>query len=66
MSFDLNLDNYKKNELEEIFELPLNYNEELIILNEKKMTQNILNDNSVDNSTKKKTVEFLTSAKKNY
>ena len=64
MSFDLNLDNYKKNELEEIFELPLNYNEELIILNEKKMTQNILNDNSVDNSTKKKTVEFLTSAKK--
>ena len=64
MSFDLNLDNYKKNELEEIFELPLNYNEELINLNEKKMTQNILNDNSVDNSTKKKTVEFLTSAKK--
>ena len=54
MSFDLNLDNYKKNELEEIFELPLNYNEELIILNEKKMTQNILNDNSVDNSKKKK------------
>ena len=63
MSFDLNLDNYKKYELEEIFNLPPNYNQELIGLSEKKLVHNILTDTTVDSATKNKTIVFLTTAK---
>ena len=63
MSFDLNLDNYKKHELEEIFGLPSNYNHDLISLKEQQLIQNILSDSAVDSMTKNKTVTFLNSAK---
>jgi len=63
MSFDLNLDNYKKHELEEIFGLPSNYNHDLISLKEQQLIQNILSDNAVDSNVKNKTVTFLNSAK---
>lgn len=63
MSFDLNLENYRRHELEEIFGLSSNYNDELISLKEQQLIQNILSDPSVDNMIKNKTVAFLNSAK---
>lgn len=64
MNFDLNLDNYKKEELEEIFNLPPNYSQSLIHTNEQHLRQNILSNNAVDLSVKQKTVSFLNAAKK--
>lgn len=64
MNFDLNLDNYKKEELEEMFNLPPNYSQSLIHTNEQHLRQNILSNNAVDLSVKQKTVSFLNAAKK--
>jgi hypothetical protein len=64
MNFDLNLDNYKKEELEEIFNLPSNYNQSLINVNEQQLTKNILSDSSVDTSIKNKTIAFIAAAKR--
>jgi hypothetical protein len=63
MNFDLNLDNYKKEELEEIFDLPLNYDNSIIDINETKLRQSIMNDLSVSADIKKKTLAFLNEAK---
>lgn len=64
MNFDLNLDNYKKEELEEIFNLPPNYSPSLIHTNEQHLRQNIMSNNAVELSVKQKTVSFLNAAKK--
>jgi hypothetical protein len=64
-NFDLNIANYKKGELEEIFELtPGNYDVNLV---EKKVTQlrtNVTFDKTVDELIRAKTVVFLEEAKK--
>ena len=43
-NFDLNIGNYSKSELEEIFELPMNYDEFIIQTKETKLRMNDLND----------------------
>ena len=43
-NFDLNIKNYTTKELEELFELPLNYDESIVEIHETKMRQNILSD----------------------
>jgi hypothetical protein len=63
MNFELNINNYTKNELIEIFELPQNYNSEILLIKENKLTQNILNDNKINDETKLKTINFLLKAK---
>ena len=62
-NFDLNIGNYSKSELEEILELPANYDETIIQLKEAKLRQNITNDLSVNPVIKTKTLLFITNIK---
>ena len=60
---DFNLSNYQKNELQEMFELPSNYNQELVDIQEKKLRDNIVNNQSIQENIKNKTLIFLKEAK---
>ena len=60
---DFNLTNYKKNELEEMFELPSDYSQELVDIQEKKLRENIFNNSSINENIKSKTLIFLKEAK---
>ena len=63
MNFDLNIQNYNKNELEDIFDLPSNYN--LSILDSKALTlkNSILIDTNITAETREKTIQFISNAK---
>jgi len=63
MNFDLNIENYTKNELIEMFELPSNFDKEIIELNEGKLIGNIINNIKINNDTKIKTINFISKAK---
>ena len=58
-NFDLNISNYNKTELEELLELPPNYDESIIEMKETKLRQNIINDNSIASIMKTKTLKFI-------
>ena len=60
---DFNLKNYQKNELQEMFQLPTDYNQELVDIQEKKLRENIVNNPSIDETIKSKTLVFLKEAK---
>jgi hypothetical protein len=62
-NFDLNISNYTKKELEDLFELPLNYDESTINNQESKLRINISNNNDITVSTKLSTLNFLNQAK---
>ena len=62
--FDLNINNYTIKELEDIFELPLNYDESIVEMRETKLRQNILGDKDIMSSTKTNTLQFLSKVKK--
>lgn len=64
MNFDLNIKNYKHSELEEVFELPPNYDASIVEMKETKLRQNIMNDSTISQETKTKTIQFLDSIKK--
>jgi hypothetical protein len=64
MNFDLNIKNYKMVELEEIFELPHNYDASIVEMKETKLRQNILSDSTIQHNTKTKTLQFLDDVKK--
>jgi len=59
MNFDLNLQNYKKEELEEIFNLPNNYDSSTLDFNGSKLRGSVLYNQNIDENTKKKTIDFL-------
>ena len=61
--FDLNIGNYSKAELEEILELPTNYDENVIQMKESKLRQNIMSDLSIPSTIKTKTLGFITNIK---
>jgi hypothetical protein len=63
INFDLNIGNYSKSELEEILELPSNYDENIIQLKETKLRQNIMSDISIPSTIKTKTLSFVTNVK---
>jgi hypothetical protein len=63
MNFDLNIGNYSKEELEEILELPTNYDENIIQMKETKLRQNIMNDLSIPSTIKSKTLGFISNIK---
>jgi hypothetical protein len=63
-NFDLNINNYTKKELEDLFELPLNYDETSINKQESKLRYNISSDKDILLSTKESTLNFLNQAKK--
>lgn len=62
-NFDLNIGNYSKAELEEILELPSNYDENVIEMKESKLRQNIMSDLSIPSTIKTKTLGFITNIK---
>ena len=62
-NFDLNINNYNKNELEELLELPMNYDESIVEMKETKLRQNIMNDHSISSSIKSKTISFIANVK---
>ena len=59
MSFDLNLDNYQINELEEIFELPSSYDKSLIEKKNIELQKSVMNDGKMDSIIKKNTIDFF-------
>jgi len=63
-NFDLNIQNYSKRELEEILDLPLNYDENIVDIKATKLTQNITNDQTVSGKVKTDTMFFINEVKK--
>jgi hypothetical protein len=62
-NFDLNIHNYRKEELEDIFELPLNYDSLTLETRENKLRENIYSDPAIHESIRIKTISFLKEAK---
>jgi hypothetical protein len=64
MSFDTNIENYNREELINMFELPTNFDKNIVEIKETKLRESVLNNNIIDEVTKKKIFEFLVQAKK--
>jgi len=63
MSFDLNIDNYTKQELASLFDLPANYDDSILEIKESKLRENIMKNTEINKDTQIKTVNFLVKAK---
>lgn len=63
MNFDLNVDNYTKGELIEMFGLPQNYDKNIVEIKEAKLRDSIINNKEVNKDTQNLTVQFLVKAK---
>jgi hypothetical protein len=63
MNFDLNINNYTKDELIEMFELPTNFDKNIVEIKEVKLRDNILNNRQITKDTQIQTINFLTKAK---
>lgn len=63
MKFDLNIDNYSNNELIDLFELPLNFDKNILDIKETLLRENIINNKEMENELKQKTLNFLSQAK---
>jgi hypothetical protein len=61
--FDLNLNNYTKVELEEMFQLTPNYTDTNLLQKEQVLRENILSDGAVDQIVKIQTLNFIEKAK---
>ena len=63
MSFDLNIDNYTKQELASLFDLPPNYDDTILEIKESKLRENIMKNTEINKDTQINTVNFLVKAK---
>jgi hypothetical protein len=63
MNFDLNIDNYNTNELIEMFELPDNFDKNILDIKEAKLKESIINNNEIDKNTQFQTLNFIVKAK---
>jgi hypothetical protein len=63
MSFDLNIDNYTKQELASLFDLPASYDNSILEIKESKLRENIMKNTEINKDTQIKTVNFLVKAK---
>ena len=63
MSFDLNINNYTKQELTSLFDLPPNYDISILEIKESKLRENIIKNNEINKDTQIKTINFLVKAK---
>ena len=63
MNFDLNIKNYKMEELEEMFNLPLGYDTSTLNFNDSKIRENVSLNQTISDGLRKKTLDFLASAK---
>jgi hypothetical protein len=63
MNFDLNIENYTRDELIEMFELPRNFDKNVVEIKEAKLKDNIFKNTQINKDTKVQTINFLTKAK---
>ena len=63
MNFDLNIDNYSRDELIQMFELPSNFDKNILELKETKMRDSIINNKNINKDTQSNTLIFLSKAK---
>lgn len=63
--FDLNIQNYTIGELEELFELPNDYDESIVEIQETKLRQSIVQNRGIPSNTKNRTLDFINKVKKN-
>ena len=63
MNFDLNIENYNRDELVEMFELPSNYDRNIVEIKEAKLKDSIINNKEINKETQVKTLNFLIKAK---
>jgi hypothetical protein len=63
MNFDLNIENYNKDELIEMFELPSNFDRNVVEIKEAKLKDSIINNREINKETQVKTLNFLLKAK---
>jgi hypothetical protein len=63
MNFDLNIENYNRDELIEMFELPSNFDRNVLEIKEAKLRDSIINNKEINKETQVKTLNFLVKAK---
>jgi hypothetical protein len=63
MNFDLNINNYTKGELIEMFGLPQNYDKNILEMKETKLRDSIINNREIAKDTQISTTNFLIKAK---
>jgi hypothetical protein len=64
MNFDLNIGNYQKKELEDLFDLPDGFNKELLDAKHVKLKKNIMSNKQIAIDLKPQIIDFLETAKK--
>jgi len=64
MNFDLNIENYTKDELREMFDLPPNFDENMFDKKEAKLRETIINNNTITKETQVKILQFLLQTRK--
>ena len=63
MNFDLNIHNYTKDELADMFELPTNYDNNIFEIKESKIRTNLMNNTEITQTVLDNTLHFLARAK---
>jgi hypothetical protein len=63
MNFDLNIANYTKDELREMFDLPPNFDENMFDKKEAKLRETIINNKDISKETQLKILQFLVQTK---
>ena len=63
MNFDLNINNYSREELIDMFELPPKFNRDIIEIKETKLRDSIINNKEINKETQIKTIDFIVKAK---
>jgi hypothetical protein len=64
MNFDLNIANYTRDELREMFDLPPNFDENMFDKKEAKLRETIINNNTISKETQVKILQFLLQTRK--
>ena len=63
MSFDLNIENYTRDELIDMFDLPSDFDKNILEIKESKLKDSIINNIEIEKETKTKTLNFIVKAK---
>jgi hypothetical protein len=63
MNFDLKIENYSRGELIEMFELPNDFDKNIVEIKENHLRNSILNNTEINKETKQQTLNFIIKAK---
>lgn len=63
MNFDLNIENYKLEEFIQMFELPPNFDRNIVEIKEAKLRESILKNKQINKDIQEKTINFIVKAK---